>query len=316
MPIFVSTESVPQSERFLYWRHTMLDIFKASVNNSSEPEETFGAELALHNLGRVSLLEMVGSPFCLSYSAEANADELVAHVQLIGDCVLRQDRREVHLTPGCICLQRNCRAFELEMDERFRYVRIAVEEIHFAEVFPRWKQTLMTPVPANHGAAAVFVDLVKSLCRQREALEPSVMEWISESTIRLLCSALLHLAEDRRPDGLQMELYHKETIKQYVRSQLHNPDLDVPSIAKAVGLSASYIHRLFAHEHLHLMHWVWVQRLENCHRELCLDHKRLSSDIAYSWGFRSPAHFSRAFRRHFGLSPREIRSQAHRHPEK
>jgi len=316
MPIFVSTESVPQGERFLYWRHNMLNIFKASVNNGSEPEETFGAELALHNLGRVSLLEMMGSPFGLSYSAEADTDELVAHVQLIGDCVLRQDRREVHLTPGCICLQRNCRAFELEMDERFRYVRIAVEEIHFAEVFPRWKQTLMTPVPANHGAAAVFVDLVKSLCRQREALEPSVMEWIAESTIRLLCSALLHLAEDRRPDGLQMELYHKETIKQYVRSQLHNPDLDVPSIAKAVGLSASYIHRLFAHEHLHLMHWVWVQRLENCHRELCLDHKRLSSDIAYSWGFRSPAHFSRAFRRHFGLSPREIRSQAHRHPEK
>ncbi|MDO3384220.1 AraC family transcriptional regulator [Gilvimarinus sp. SDUM040013] len=32
------------------------------------------------------------------------------------------------------------------------------------------------------------------------------------------------------------------------------------------------------------------------------------SDIAYDWGFSSNAHFSRAFKKYTGLSPREYRS--------
>ncbi len=313
MPIFVSTESVPPDERYFYWRRVMFDMFKASVSNIPGTEETFGGKLIFHNLGRLELLEIAGTSQCISYGADANADELVVHVQLSGECVLRQDRREARMAPGCICLQRKFRPFELEMREGSRYIRIALEEMHFAEVFPRWKQTLMTTIKGDHGAAAIFVDFVGSLCHQRGALEPATMEWIAEATIGLLCAALLPLSGDHRSDGSQMEMHHKEAIKQYVRSQLHNPELDVPAIANAIGLSASYIHRLFAHEHLHLMHWVWVQRLENCHRELCLDHSRLSSDIAYSWGFNSPAHFSRAFRKHFGISPREIRRQARKH---
>jgi transcriptional regulator GlxA family with amidase domain len=32
--------------------------------------------------------------------------------------------------------------------------------------------------------------------------------------------------------------------------------------------------------------------------------------VAFAWGFRSPAHFSRAYRAHFGVPPSEHRQAA------
>jgi transcriptional regulator GlxA family with amidase domain len=37
---------------------------------------------------------------------------------------------------------------------------------------------------------------------------------------------------------------------------------------------------------------------------------RTVTEVALRWGFRSPAHFSRAYRAHFGRTPREERQAA------
>jgi AraC-like DNA-binding protein len=61
---------------------------------------------------------------------------------------------------------------------------------------------------------------------------------------------------------------------------------------------------------LPLGHTIWAQRLEACRRELGDPQQghRSISDIAFGWGFNDAAHFSRAFRERFGLSPREWRA--------
>lgn len=60
------------------------------------------------------------------------------------------------------------------------------------------------------------------------------------------------------------------------------------------------------------MRWVWVQRLEQCYRELIQDAsaRRTISEIAYAWGFNDQAHFSRTFRKHYGVSPRSLRRRS------
>ena len=90
------------------------------------------------------------------------------------------------------------------------------------------------------------------------------------------------------------------------------PELNVDFIAESAGLSVRQVHRLFADEGISLMRWVWVRRLEQCHRELSQNEsgKRPISDIAYRWGFNDQAHFSRSFRKHFGISPRDLRRQS------
>ncbi len=58
--------------------------------------------------------------------------------------------------------------------------------------------------------------------------------------------------------------------------------------------------------------FIRVRRLERCRIELC-DPRRAErniTEIAFCWGFSDSAHFSRSFKRQFGVSPRMFRLQS------
>ena len=50
--------------------------------------------------------------------------------------------------------------------------------------------------------------------------------------------------------------------------------------------------------------------IPNCQGPRRTGHRRIY-DIAFGWGFSSEAHFSRIFRRAFGMSPTEVRGRAY-----
>ena len=60
------------------------------------------------------------------------------------------------------------------------------------------------------------------------------------------------------------------------------------------------------------MRWVWTERLKKIAKELgnpALSHLSVSS-IAFDWGFSDAAHFSRAFKAAFGMTPRNFREHS------
>jgi len=67
---------------------------------------------------------------------------------------------------------------------------------------------------------------------------------------------------------------------------------------------------LFVCNGLSVSDWIRVQRLAHCKDDLAnplLDRKSIT-EIAFFWGFNDSAHFSRAFRQEFGMSPRRFRT--------
>ena len=58
-----------------------------------------------------------------------------------------------------------------------------------------------------------------------------------------------------------------------------------------------------------LMRQIWEDRLRHCREDLVSTElrRRSISEIAYSWGFRDAAHFSRMFRHRFGETPSALR---------
>jgi AraC-like DNA-binding protein len=51
--------------------------------------------------------------------------------------------------------------------------------------------------------------------------------------------------------------------------------------------------------------------LQNCRHELETHGGRTVTDVAFSWGFSSSSHFSRVFRKYFGVVPSSIHKAQH-----
>jgi AraC family transcriptional regulator len=96
-------------------------------------------------------------------------------------------------------------------------------------------------------------------------------------------------------------------LSDYVESGLDD-DLDVPAMAEVAGLSPAHFARAFAITvGMTPFRYVMTRRLARA-RELLERTRRSVLDIALDVGFKTPSHFSSRFRREFGLTPRELRS--------
>jgi AraC-like DNA-binding protein len=82
-------------------------------------------------------------------------------------------------------------------------------------------------------------------------------------------------------------------------------------IAAAHGLSVRHVHRLFHESGDTVAAAIRRGRLDRCRADLEDPSQRARSvtEIALRWGFNDSAHFSRAFKARFGLSPRAARKR-------
>ena len=86
------------------------------------------------------------------------------------------------------------------------------------------------------------------------------------------------------------------------------PDVGLETIAREVGLSRAHFFRLFeASVGVPPKVYLNVVRMERA-VEAVLNRTASVSDISRQLGFANPAHFTRFFRNHSGVSPREFRS--------
>jgi AraC family transcriptional activator of tynA and feaB len=292
------------------WHRKLRDAF--GIDYRVEPQSaSFELASARYRLGPVQFVVVDGGPCLLEREADPSRSMIFIAIPLEGICLYREGGSEAQLTPGSICLCRARRAAQVEWPGRFRTAVIAVCENRLSEICPQWARLAVMPLARSDGALAIFIDTVKSLLSHTPAFSSPAADHLADPLLGLLGAALNELANEEGTAESRLEAYHKSKIHQFIRAELSNPELDIPLIAQAVGLSARYVHRLFADEPLHLMQYVWAQRLDNCYRELTQggSERRPISNIAFAWGFNDPAHFSRAFRKRFGQSPSDVRQK-------
>jgi AraC-like DNA-binding protein len=157
------------------------------------------------------------------------------------------------------------------------------------------------------GLYAVFGGFLRSLSEQLPSLPDGAGPPVSESLLGLLASTLTAYQEEG-PDPQTLPSVLKLRVLQYVQTHLAEPDLSIDRIARDLRCSKRYLHRVFEGDDMSLERRIWQTRLERCAEGLRAQPSRPVSDIAFSWGFSSSAHFSRLFKSRYGVSPREYRA--------
>ncbi len=118
------------------------------------------------------------------------------------------------------------------------------------------------------------------------------------------------------PHGEDAERYQEEAYdllaaKQYIQQHLDEPALSCERVAAATGVSSRHLARLFAQEGSSPGRYLQERRLERARQLLASPQgRRLDvAEVAYRHGFSSQAHFARAFKARYGMTPSEARGR-------
>ncbi|HEY9546018.1 MAG TPA: AraC family transcriptional regulator [Solimonas sp.] len=191
-------------------------------------------------------------------------------------------------------------------------------------------EVLHVIVPANVLRAIIPQDVRTGFCAPSEVRELAIAERIltdifedadelSAHVMQLLVdSALLVLADaikDRNCSGpARVSIANKrlQDVLRYIELHLSDPKLCIGMVAKGCGISPRYLSFLLKLHGTPFSTLIWDKRLESAGRWLSSSTPAEASisEVAYKVGFKSPAHFSRMFKRTFQLSPRAYRASA------
>ena len=97
-----------------------------------------------------------------------------------------------------------------------------------------------------------------------------------------------------------------DAVRRYIEENLTDPDVTVDRLCRAVGASRATIYRIFAGEG-GVRRYINKRRLRAASDELSRAVRRrgVVAAACSHWGFRDLAHFSKAFRLEFGMTPSE-----------
>jgi AraC-like DNA-binding protein len=133
---------------------------------------------------------------------------------------------------------------------------------------------------------------------------------LADVTISLISLLLArHLdAEAALPAELRQQALRAQVLD-FIEGHLDDPALSPRAVADAHHVALRTLHRLFADTDESVAGAIRRRRLERCRRDLAdpLLRDQPVHAVAARWGLRDKAHFSRAFRAAYGVSPRAWR---------
>lgn len=158
-------------------------------------------------------------------------------------------------------------------------------------------------IDGGSGAGRILFDTLKVAVDEAAHLPAESRQPVADGLVRMIGAIGAGAEHVCAPKAHVSPL---ERVKSFVLENLADDSLSAKSVAVASGLTARYVNKLFEREGSSLMRWVWQQRLKGARAALTSGDESFPSigSVAYSYGFKSASHFSHAFRRTFGHSPR------------
>jgi AraC-like DNA-binding protein len=159
------------------------------------------------------------------------------------------------------------------------------------------------------GLVNVIHNMLKSLASEAETLGPKDQYTVAEALLELT-TAILRADVDHDYElqhARQSALFRR--ILEFMESNYMDCELTPEKVADANGISVRYLHSLFNQAGITVSKWIWERRLKATREDLIdpnMAHMRVS-EIAFRRGFNDPAHFSRAFKARFDISPSKLR---------
>lgn len=161
---------------------------------------------------------------------------------------------------------------------------------------------------ANSSAGNLLGTQIRSLVDHIDGLSVDQAQSAVDGILRFAATTLPVASPKRKRDNVSV----LDSAHRLAKRRMSDPDFGPDELSTALGVSRSKLFRSFA-AHGGVQRWLLGERLTASLQAIVRSAGKLKiSVIAHQHGFRSEAHFSRAFRKRYELSPSEALALAMR----
>lgn len=315
-----TTENLRPRDQFDAWQDSVSVIFDAAPLPGHRPQSGFKASVRAYHLGGllVSQVEFDAQRF-LRERGRASADGLdhyLVQLYATGGLVGTADDREVVLHPGDVQILDLSRP-NVTRTQASGTVAIVVPRDTLRQALSTTADLHGLVLRGDGGTGGLLADYMRLLVARAGAVTTADAPFVARATTEMIAACFQVAAETRARARTSIEAMTLERIQRHIAAALRSPRLHPEALCSLFRISRTQLYRLF--EPLGgVAAYIQEQRLARAYGELsepAQAHRRIY-DIAFGWGFSSEAHFSRIFRRAFGMSPSEVRARAYgTHPD-
>jgi AraC-like DNA-binding protein len=301
-----STAGLPAPRRVELWENhnarSLIGLGCRTINDASLEATEYNLELPEVQFAHVS-----GNPHVVErtnrHISATPADAVVVYFNLEGESFFyHRDGCEM-LRPGQAILHDADEPFMRGFSHGLQELALKVPRTVFSEISGR--NGLGKPqvfdfrgTGAVNSHASALVDLMKSALTARES-DGQLVESAALGLLRALIKGV----------GPDHGLGHFSAAKAFIAQRFRDPQLSAAHISSAIGISERQLSRIFAAEGISVPRFILNERLEAARRTLTVPNaaRQPLGQLAAGLGFSSQAHFSRAYKDHFGMTPLEDR---------
>jgi AraC-like DNA-binding protein len=310
--IHLSTASVHQRDRFAFWREAVCDAY-VQLECISDSRTDFTGEIRLNRMPRISTSIVSGSQQLVRRRrhdiSKATDEWFLLSIQLERNGLIQQCGRMAELGRGDFALYSSIDPYDLSLPDGFRQLVVQIPRLELLQRLPNADLLTGLTVSGASEIGGLVRDSVLRLIRAQVTANPATRRCLEDSIIDLCATGLTTLrgGEAVRTATENRLIHQADTI---IAQRIRDPDLDRAEIAAALSVSVRRLSEVFQAEGTSVASKIRQLRLAGVASDLRNPQFAgwTVSAIAMRWGLNNMQHFSRIFREHYGITPREYRA--------
>jgi AraC family transcriptional regulator, positive regulator of tynA and feaB len=300
----------PATEQFEYWHDVICDVFIPMTPRRLEPGNGFGGRVESRPFGSVTRTDVRSEPQRTIHGPrevdQSNGDFYFVNLVLDGRCHMRQNGRESTAAAGQLAVVDTTEPYYLDFDQHWRMMTFRLPHTLLSSRLAHPRQGTVTPMDAYGGLGGVAAAMMRAWWEVDQTPSAHMAGELEQSFAAIVSAAMGSV--DR--DGSVRDAVRAQILR-FVSARLGDPTLSVATVCRRFAISPRSLHNLFAGQENTFAGTVRAMRLERCARLLADPGNELTiTEMAHRHGFTDSTTFSRAFRRRFGVAPRDVRAQA------
>src|SRR5690349_22042411 len=311
--IIISTDMFPDEKRLAMWREVYgRGIAKVDIEPISDTP--FHADVTFNLLPDVAIASGARSPAHYRVTHELlkdGRDIIAVSILRSGEASATQFGQELIGGVGSASVLSGTDPSVSTLNTDGSFITLALSRPAIAELAPDFAAAFGRPIPADDPALRLLIKYLEAVMAADELAHPEIARSVAAHILDLVALALGARGDQAEAALGGAKAARLKALKSDVMSMLANSELSSELVAGRHGISSRYVRKLFEQEGTSFTAFVLGERLSRVRRMLRDSrHAHLTiAQLAHACGFNDISYFNRAFRRHFGATPTDVREE-------